>query len=114
MDPRATRWSSISMVIGALMAAPCFVGILVGLVGLGALATSSLMVFFDTYRYIFMAIALVLLGLSHWGLRRAREFRPTKLVWIATTIVVVFIAAELILDPPWSRHVAALIVFFKL
>jgi hypothetical protein len=111
MDPRATRWSSISMIIGALMAAPCFVGILVGLVGLGALATSSLMVFFDTYRYIFMAVALGLLLLSHWGLRRAREFRPTRLVWAATAIVVLLIAAELIIDPPGNRHVAVLLVW---
>src|SRR5687767_11245964 len=101
---KSARTSSIGMVIGALMAAPCFLGIVAGAVGLGALATSSLFVFLDEYRLIFMIIALLLLIASHWGLRRARDFRPTRLVWGATIIVVGLIAAELIIDPPFGHE----------
>ena len=98
------RWSSIGMLVGALMAAPCFIGILLIPIGLGAVMMSGAAMFLDEYRYIFMFVSLALLALSQYGLRKADVFRPTKLVWILTIIAIGLIAGELIVDPPWLRH----------
>ena len=99
------KWSSMVMLAGGLLSAPCFIGILLIPIGLGAVMATSLSAFLDTYRYTFMGVALVLLGVTHWGLRRAQaEFRPTRLVWILTIITLALIAGELIVDPPWARH----------
>ena len=93
------RWSSVTMVLSAIVGAPCFLGILLVPIGLGAVAASSVFVFFDQYRFIFMALAIGLLVLSHWGLRKAEVFRPTKLVWILTIVTAGMIIAELIIHP---------------
>lgn len=65
----------------------------------------GLFTFFDSYRYIFMGAALVLVIVAQVGLRKAHQFKPTKFVWIITVLVVTLIVGELYLDPPWARHV---------
>lgn len=100
----STGRSSVGMVIAACLSAPCFIGIVLLPLGLGAVAASTLFVFLDEYRFIFMLAALVLLGVSHWALRSAREFRPTTLLWVLTIVTLALIAAELIVDSPWDRR----------
>jgi hypothetical protein len=98
-------WSSTGMLLGALLSAPCAVGILLIPLGLGAVMMGGFFMFLDTYRYLFIVAALILLGVSHWGLRYAQEeFRPTRLVWVLTIVAVLFIISELVVDPPWARH----------
>ncbi|UCC88348.1 MAG: hypothetical protein JSV81_03300 [Anaerolineales bacterium] len=98
-------WTSAGMLIGALLSAPCFVGILLIPLGLGAVMMSGFSMFLDTYRYLFIVAALILLGVSHWGLGHAQEeFRPTRLVWVLTIVAALFILGELAVDPPWARH----------
>jgi hypothetical protein len=89
--------------IGALVSAPCVIGILLIPFGLGAVMTSALFTWFDTYRYIFMAVAVALVVLAHVAARRG-GMGASKFLWVITVLTVAFIAAELIVDPPWDRH----------
>lgn len=88
----------------ALFSAPCFISLLLFPIGITVGMSSALYVFADKYRFVFMAISLVTLGLTHWALRRGSHFKPTKTVWVLTVIVLVFIVGELVADPPWARH----------
>jgi hypothetical protein len=97
------RMTSLGLIVSGLVSAPCFVGIALIPVGLGAVMSSALFTFLDTYRYIFMAVTVGLLVVAHVGLRRAEVFRPTWLVWGATVVAAVFILGELAIDPPWGE-----------
>lgn len=96
--------ASTGAVAAALFSAPCFISICLLPLGVSVAMSSALYIFMDKYRLVFMAIALVALGLMHWSLRRGSHFKPTKTVWIITVIVLVFIVGELVIDPPWHRH----------
>lgn len=98
------RWSTAGMLVAGLGSAPCFIGIMLLPLGLGAVTMSSVFTFLDEFRILFMIGALALLAISHWALHRAQEFRPTGLVWAFTVVVLVLIVGELIVDPPWARH----------
>ncbi len=95
--------SSIAATIGALFSSSCVVGILLIPLGLGSVMASGLFKFFDDYRFIFMAITLAFLVSAHVISRRAGGANA-RFLWIITIIAVAFIAAEIIVDPPWDRH----------
>lgn len=101
---KRTPASSIGLIITGLLSAPCFIGVLLIPVGLGAVMTSAAFKFFDAWRYLFMGLSVALLVVAHIGLRKADVFRPTLLVWIATVVAVALILGEVIVDPPWDRH----------
>ncbi len=101
---RRSRASSIALVITGLASAPCFIGVLLIPVGLGAVMTSAAFKFLDEWRLLFMGLTLVLLAVAHIGLRKSDVFRPTALVWGATVIALAFIIGEIVVDPPWDRH----------
>lgn len=95
--------SAIGSIIAALFAAPCVGGLV--LFPLGLVATfglSGALVFLNEYRYLLMAAALLLLGLMHWSARRAKVAQPTRILRVATALVVVLIGAELVVHPPWE------------
>jgi hypothetical protein len=72
-------------------------------VGLGAVASSALFTFLDTYRYVFMAATVGLLAVAHVGLKRAEVVRPMALIWAAAVITAVSILGELAIDPQWGQ-----------
>ncbi len=99
--------SGIGSIIAALFAAPCVGGLLLMPLGLGAtFMMSGAFVLLDESRYLLMVVALVLVGLTHWSARSAKTKirQPTRVLWVATVLVVIFIGAELVVDPPWARH----------
>lgn len=99
----ATKGSSIAASIAALAAAPCVIYLIVLPLGLGAaIGMTAAYTFFDTYRFIFIGIAAVMLVLAHMTARRSGSV--PKFLWIVTIVAVVFMATEFITDPPWERH----------
>lgn len=99
-----TGATSFGVVVAGLLSAPCFIGVMLIPLGLGAVMTSAAFKFLDTWRFLFMGVTLALLAVMHIGLRRSDVFRPTALVWIVTAIALALILGELFVDPPWARH----------
>lgn len=91
-------------VMTALFSAPCFISLMLLPLGASAFMSTALYIFLDKYRLILMAVALISLGFTHWALRKGSHFHPTKTVWVITIIVLVFVIGELVVDPPWHRH----------
>jgi amino acid transporter len=96
--------ASFFATVGGLIAAPCVIGIILIPLGLGAsVMASGPFKFLDDWRFVFMGLALVLLIIAHVTARRGGH-KVGALLWVITFLAVAFIAAELIVDPPWDRH----------